>query len=699
MSVSHFDAFLWDAISVFYRLGFSVIPLLGGSDPQAGKRPAGRWLAYRFRRPAPHELYEWFVRQGHRAYGVVCGQVSGVVVLDVDDPQQAAAFIEAFPHLADTLIIESGVRGTPHFYWRVDFPVNSRAFPGGDLKGEGGYVVGPGVTMGAASWSVAQDRPLRAISRAELERVLRFFGIADKAAPAQTEAAERTPADFAGLYRYYVDRYRSRNQALFQTACHIRDQGFPVDWASAALTPLHVAEPPCGPHSRESPRQREREAAATIHSVYSRPARHQVEQTTGPVSRLPNSIREALLTRPDGAAILRVLEGAHLAGLLPGAAFTEAALCRLLAGHISRSTIRKALAAYLTLQTPIFPPCTPPTGVDAAATASGQKNAFLSGGQKQTRFFTLPEPRILLDLLNVPPTPGDPIGWDDIASVRLYRQALHREFIRRRPGCYSQSLLGARVNVCRRTIRRYNRELPLSITPMYDETPLHWSNVHLLPREADQIPLYGVYLLDQTGKRWPAKREIAERLLKRRVAVSQMRQQANHYRCADAPDVPTTPAALIPRVMQQPVPQAVTPPRQCPANAQEGASKPFLPPDTAKEPQKREKPAKPRRKRFFRQPLPDAGLEALAREMRESVAGLSLCNARRLIDTYGAAVIAPVLRRCVWLDQRGKVAHPAAFLLTAIRVSWRAAHDWQPAPVLKLEPRGRSRRRPAQGEL
>jgi hypothetical protein len=73
--------------------GRSLIPLRGGPDGATGKRPAlASWTAYQSQPPCEADLRHWFGQQAHSAYGIVCGQVSGLIVLDLDDPTIAAAF-------------------------------------------------------------------------------------------------------------------------------------------------------------------------------------------------------------------------------------------------------------------------------------------------------------------------------------------------------------------------------------------------------------------------------------------------------------------------------------------------------------------------------------------------------------------------------------------------------------------------------
>ncbi|MEO6757833.1 MAG: hypothetical protein ABIO24_00155 [Saprospiraceae bacterium] len=53
-------------------------------------------------------------------------------------------------------------------------------------------------------------------------------------------------------------------------------------------------------------------------------------------------------------------------------------------------------------------------------------------------------------------TASDALVAKDMPNLRLYRQALHREFIRRAPGVYSRAFLGGRLGVCKRTTRHYD---------------------------------------------------------------------------------------------------------------------------------------------------------------------------------------------------------------------------------------------------
>ena len=130
-------------INVFLVLGLSVIPL----QPR-GKLPAVSWKKYQERRVDREQIPQWFGNGEDRNVGIVCGEVSNVVVIDCDS---AEANVWADAHLPQTPMMTRTAKGT-HRYYR---------HPGGlirntvrlrtgedriklDVRGDGGYVVAPG---------------------------------------------------------------------------------------------------------------------------------------------------------------------------------------------------------------------------------------------------------------------------------------------------------------------------------------------------------------------------------------------------------------------------------------------------------------------------------------------------------------------------------------------------------------------------
>jgi len=156
-----------------HQCACSVIPLKGGRNQVTGKQPRIPWQAYQIQRASSDQIEQWF-SSGTSAYGIVCGHVSRLIVIDFDEPDAQAKFIQKFPHLTDTYIVKSGGRGTLHLYFEVDFPVRTTKIRGGDLKAEGSYIVGAGSTIAGGTWEIFRDVPLKSITQQELDKVMSF---------------------------------------------------------------------------------------------------------------------------------------------------------------------------------------------------------------------------------------------------------------------------------------------------------------------------------------------------------------------------------------------------------------------------------------------------------------------------------------------------------------------------------------------
>ena len=78
---------LCSAALEYQNLGWSVIPIRGDSDLQNPKAAAVQWSKYQQRIPPSGEVESWFGDGRFLGLGIVCGRVSGLTVLDIDDPQ------------------------------------------------------------------------------------------------------------------------------------------------------------------------------------------------------------------------------------------------------------------------------------------------------------------------------------------------------------------------------------------------------------------------------------------------------------------------------------------------------------------------------------------------------------------------------------------------------------------------------------
>src|SRR5690606_18803710 len=134
--------------------------------------------------------------------------------------------------------------------------------------------------------------------------------------------------------------------------------------------------------------------------------------------------------------------------------------------------------------------------------------------------------------------PQDPIQIEDLQSVRLYRQKLEYELIRRRPGQYPMGWLADRLGVSPRTLYAYHRDSGIEVIPCFESEPMTWFNLQQkLPDAAVAkragIDLRGCYLEDERGKKYPARMGIARYLLARKHKLWLKRREFNFYRCKE----------------------------------------------------------------------------------------------------------------------------------------------------------------------
>jgi hypothetical protein len=330
-----------------FQRGWSIIPLLGAPHPMYGKRPPIEWKKYQARQAGERQLETW-ISEGYTAYGVVCGSISNLIVIDFDDIEVQVEFIQKYPHLLETYIVQSGLRQTLHIYLGVDFPVGTTKLRGGDLKAEGSYVVGAGSQIAGSEWQVVNDAPLYSISAVELNQFLLEFGIQQHISSQLSNLADATksPDDFIRIYQFLANELDSRNASLFRTGCYMRDEGYSLLDIIAVLVPVHSNQQSTHHHKTETHSQRSAEAQRTIQSVFSKPPRlkRQVLSKRTDASYVPNALREAILKEQDGAAFLRLYEGLQLSGKVTGETITEREILELLSPYgAGRPSVRTAL--------------------------------------------------------------------------------------------------------------------------------------------------------------------------------------------------------------------------------------------------------------------------------------------------------------------------------------------------------------------
>jgi hypothetical protein len=564
---------IFTAAEAYFSLGYSVIPLLGDANPDRPKVAAIPWSAYQQSRPTLAQLRQWFVEDGFPALAIITGSISRLAVLDFDTPAGFRDFKARFPVLAETHVVQT--RRGFHIYYQLpsNLRVPSRKGGGIDLLSDGCYVVARPSTIAGNTYKLVQGGQPRLLALPDLHHILSFIEeqagrqlpVSSFQSPAQTELPKVSSPPFthnlsspkssalstqhfspAPLYRYYAAKGEGRNRALFFASLSARDHGWSLEKTLQTLVDLHVNQRSDNTHAQESPEVRRLEAQNTIRSAYSRsPRSPKVSQKRQAESNgLPNPVRETLFRGKNTHAV-RLWEGLNLKGIHPGTAFTAAQAISTLKGVVGRDSIYTALNLTLNgnaLFEDPSPSGHPQASNDAAVDTKTEKpkkcvfgRAEKSGINQKgrpTRRFIMPAPLDWCRILGVEPAHSDPLTVNDLSSAKSTRMAAHRELIKRRPGKYPRRWLAKRLGVRIETIDTYNLEIPIQKRSQYSEKRIYWSNIRLVP---DDMQINGAFLEDGNGKRYPAKRTIAAKLLAQGQSLTYKRQDANYYWYGDCP--------------------------------------------------------------------------------------------------------------------------------------------------------------------
>ena len=514
---------------------------------------------------------------GYQAIGVVLGQISGLIVIDIDTIEQAEKFAAAFPDLIDTLTVRSGVRGLPHYYFQVEQTIPSTRLPGAELRSDGNYIVAPGTVIGERVWSVENNRTPRKLTESDLSRLSAFFNTtAHKkrkkrsqvpSEPAKPLSEIDSPPDVEWLIREYRKRayLDGRNNALFYVACLARDYGLSEAQAGQLLADLHAHQPTRHEHAPQSLSARVREAVATVASAFTRSPRERITSKNN-FRQLPNVLREFLLQQKLVQAS-RVLDALLIAGVDALTELTVASVYdHVKEFGIGRGTVIAALKTVVT-----FPPPPPPgTNANAARRSAEETKQCLFGRVanptknrgRPTQIVLMPDVQTLCERFELRNRGGDELKPEDLQTAATYRAALHTALLERSPGHYPRRWLAQRLGISKDSCRRYERAHEITVQPTYRETEITWANVD---KAVPVIDITGTFLEDQNGKRYPAKTVIARMLLVRKSRVVLKTQDANLYGLP-LMTVPTQPV-LFPtaqdatKIAEEPPSEEMLPPR------------------------------------------------------------------------------------------------------------------------------------------
>jgi hypothetical protein len=163
-----------EAAKRYLAHGWSILPL----RPR-DKRPLIPWAHLQIRRPSREDVAEWFRRWPDANIGVVSGEISNLIVLDVDPKHGGDAALERLERrygpVPATVEATTGGGGRHLYFAHPGGLVRNRAglAQGIDLRGDGGYIVAPpSIHPSGAFYEWAPGRNPDEIALAPLSRWL-----------------------------------------------------------------------------------------------------------------------------------------------------------------------------------------------------------------------------------------------------------------------------------------------------------------------------------------------------------------------------------------------------------------------------------------------------------------------------------------------------------------------------------------------
>lgn len=201
--------------------GFSVIPT-------EGKVPLIKWQKYTRERPTEKDIEEWWNLYPEANVGIVTGEISGIIVLDVDSID-GERFLKD-KHIPETLKASTG-KGFHLYFKHPGFQVQNmvRKVPGVDIRGDGGFVVAPpskhesGATY---KWLVETDKIAEAPEW--------LIGLIERKPTVLPARPNKLSSVLDGVPE------GQRDNALFRYACRLRAKN--LDYEEAKRLVLEAAE-------------------------------------------------------------------------------------------------------------------------------------------------------------------------------------------------------------------------------------------------------------------------------------------------------------------------------------------------------------------------------------------------------------------------------------------------------------------------
>ncbi|HTQ47469.1 MAG TPA: VapE domain-containing protein [Polyangiaceae bacterium] len=221
---------------------------LGAACKSIGKHPMVRWRNFEDNSKGPSG-----------GYGIQTGSFNGIFVVDLDvrPDKNGIDSLLALGEVPDTLSVLTPSGGV-HLYFRLPAGVyiptsRGELGPGIDIKGEGGYVVGPGSPHKSGGIYQQEDGPLADPPAWLLERVVKQPKAPE---PLQTQHYTIDPDSVAGVRAVaWAKAYLSSaapaiegqggSDRLFAACSHLMDSALPLDVLKQLV--IEVYNPRCVP--------------------------------------------------------------------------------------------------------------------------------------------------------------------------------------------------------------------------------------------------------------------------------------------------------------------------------------------------------------------------------------------------------------------------------------------------------------------
>ena len=251
-----------------------------GATGKRRKIPGGRWRNFQKRLPMKDEVLKWFPDSSKRNVGIVTGEISNIIVLDVDS-EEGQIFVDENV-VPRTPTVKTN-RGRHYYFQHPGFRIKTRSSnpndwgcPGCDIKGDGGLVVAPpSIHPDGYSYrweTPLGDQPIALTPPWLLKLIRKAQGI-----PEPEEDREST-----GVLKSGLDGDYWLNNALREAkvgcradkgawlAVQLRDQGFPRDKAITYMRNYAKRVPvDTDPNNQYT----EEDALETLTSIYRTPPR------------------------------------------------------------------------------------------------------------------------------------------------------------------------------------------------------------------------------------------------------------------------------------------------------------------------------------------------------------------------------------------------------------------------------------------